>query len=83
MRLRPPCDASTLTAEISTALGAHGLTALTIDLDGADFLGDDIAAVLRRARAAAHAHGIALHLHATRAGALRWLRRHRFKEVSS
>ena len=69
-------DPSRLTAELATALAAPGLRRLTIDLDGADFLADEIATVLRRARAAAATAGVDLELRATRPGPARWLRRH-------
>jgi hypothetical protein len=53
---------------------------LTVDLDGAELLGDDLAPVLRRARAAAGTAGIALVVRATRAGARRWMARHGLDE---
>ena len=65
-----------VTAELSARFAQPGLRSLTIDLDGADLLGDDLAPVLRRARAAARAAGIALRVRATRTGARRWLGRH-------
>lgn len=68
-------DVSTLQAQIAEALGRH-VARLTIDLDGAAVLPDDVAPVLRRARAAAAAAGVTLELTATRAGTRRWLRRH-------
>ena len=68
-------EPAALAAEIRTALGAPGLGALTIDLDAADYIGDEIAPVLRRAGAAAEAAGIELLLVATRPGPQRWLRR--------
>ena len=73
-------DAATLTADIAAALRAPGLLYLTVDLDRADHLGDDVVAVLRRARAAATAAGIELQFVANRGGARRWLRRHRLVE---
>ncbi len=72
--------AAQVTAELSTRLALPGLRSLAIDLDGADLLDDDLAPVLRRARAAARTAGIALVLHATRAGTRRWLTRHRLDE---
>jgi chemotaxis methyl-accepting protein methylase len=63
-------------AELSARLALPGLRALTIDVDGAELLGDDLAPVLRRARAAAGTAGIAIEIRATRAGTLRWLARH-------
>jgi chemotaxis protein methyltransferase CheR len=71
---------ATLAAAISAALGAPGLASLTLDLDAADYLGDDVAPVLRRAAAAAEAAGIELLLRATRPGAQRWLRRNGLAE---
>lgn len=68
-------EPAALAAEIRGALAAQGLGALTIDLDGADFIEDAIAPVLRRAAAAAEAAGIDLVLRATRPGPQRWLRR--------
>jgi len=65
-----------VTAELSARFAQPGLRSLTIDLDGAELIGDDLAPVLRRARAAARAAGIALRVRATRTGARRWLGRH-------
>jgi chemotaxis protein methyltransferase CheR len=76
-------DAPRVTAELSARLAQPGLRALTIDLDGADLLGDDLAPVLRRARAAARTAGIALVVRATRAGARRWLARHGLDEEAA
>jgi hypothetical protein len=50
-------------------------------LDAASFLDDDVAPVLRRARATADAIGVRLILRATRTGPQRWLRRHGFGET--
>jgi hypothetical protein len=52
-----------------------------IDLDGCELLGDELAPVFRRARAAAEAAGIGLLLRTTRTGARRWLARHGLEEV--
>ena len=52
---------------------------IVVDLDGADFLADEVADVLRRAAAAAAAAGIAFDLHATRPGVRRFLTRHRLR----
>ncbi|HEX3759904.1 MAG TPA: CheR family methyltransferase [Kofleriaceae bacterium] len=65
-----------LTAEISTRLALPGLRSLTIDVDGAELLDDELAPVLRRARAAAWTAGIEFGVSATRTGALRWIARH-------
>jgi len=62
-------------AEIRTALGVPGLATLTVDLDSADYLEDDVAPVLRRAGTAAESAGVELILKATRPGPRRWLRR--------
>jgi hypothetical protein len=70
--------AADLIAEISARLTLPGLRSLTIDLDGAELLEDDLVRVLRRARAAAWTARIHLRVHATRAGGLRWLARHGF-----
>jgi len=75
-------DAARVTAELSGRFSLPGLHRLTIDLDAAEVIGDDLAPVLRRARAAARAAGIELAVHATRAGAKRWLARHRLEEDS-
>lgn len=73
--------AAQLTAEISARLTLPGLRSLTIDLDGAELLDDDLVRVLRRARAAAWTAGIEIGMRATRAGTLRWLARHGFGEA--
>jgi len=75
--------AARVTAEMSARIAQAGLRSLTIDLDGADLLGDDLAPVLRRARAAARTAGIALVLRATRPGARRWLARHGIDEEAA
>jgi len=74
--LRGHPDARSLIADITARLGISGLVRLVIDLDGCELLGDDLAPVLRRARAAAEAAGIELRLRTTRTGARRWLARH-------
>jgi chemotaxis protein methyltransferase CheR len=74
--LRGHPDARTLTADLTARLGLAGLVRLVVDLDGAELLGDELAPVLRRARAAAEAAGVELVLRTTRAGARRWLARH-------
>jgi len=70
--------AARVIAELSARLAQPGLRSLTIDLDGADLIEDDLAPVLRRARAAAHTAGIDLSMRATRPGVRRWLARHGF-----
>jgi chemotaxis protein methyltransferase CheR len=74
--LRGHPTATRVIAELSARLAQPGLRSLTIDLDGADLIEDDLAPVLRRARAAAHTAGIELAVRATRAGVRRWLVRH-------
>ena len=83
IELRGHPAAARVTAELSARFAQPGLRSLTIDLDGADLLGDDLAPVLRRARAAARAAGIALVVRATRAGARRWLARHGLDEEAA
>ena len=73
-------SAATLVTELTARLKNPGLERLTIDLDAAELLGDDLVPVLRRARAAAGAAGVELVLRATRTGARRWLSRHGFEE---
>lgn len=80
LALRGQPAAAQLTAEISARLALPGLRSLWIDLDGAELLDDDLAPVLRRARAAAGAAGIELGVRATRAGTRRWLARHGLDE---
>ena len=52
--------------------------ALVVDLDGAEYLDDSVATVLRRAEAAAASAGVRFVLAATRVGPRRWLERHGF-----
>jgi len=78
--LRGHPNARSLIADITARLGMAGLVRLVIDLDGAELLGDDLAPVLRRARAAAEAAGIGLAIRTTRAGARRWLARHALED---
>ncbi|HEU0034373.1 MAG TPA: CheR family methyltransferase [Kofleriaceae bacterium] len=73
-------SARSVTQLLTSTLGTHGLRRLVIDLDGADLIGDELAPVLRRARAAAMAAGVALEVRATRTGARRWLSRHDLDE---
>jgi len=67
-------DDARLSKELSPALSGS-TPRVVVDLDGADYLADDVAAVLRRAAAAAGAAGVELQLRATRPGTRRWLRR--------
>ncbi len=52
-----------------------------VDLDKAEFLGDEVAPVLRRAAAAARAAGLEFELRATRPGPARWLKRHGLEDT--
>lgn len=76
LALRGHPDARTLTAELTVRLATAGLQKLVIDLDAAELLADDLAPVLRRARAASAAAHVVLELRATRPGTRRWLARH-------
>ena len=78
--LRGQPAAAELAAEISARLAQPGLRTLSIDLDGAELLDDDLVRVLRRARAAAWTAQIVLEVNATRPGVVRWLTRHGFGE---
>jgi len=71
-------DPATVTAQITDRLGRRRLV---IDLDAAETLPDELAAVLRRALAAANAAGSELVLRATRTGTLRWLSRHHLGDL--
>lgn len=73
-------SARVVTAELMARLGIAGLQTLVVDLDSAELLGDDLAPVLRRARAAARAAHVELAIRATRTGAKRWLARHALDE---
>ena len=70
-------DATRLQAELSPllALSLAGDT-IHVDLDGADYLDDGAARVLRRATLAAAQAGVILTLAATRPGPLRFSERH-------
>ena len=52
---------------------------VVVDLDGADYLADEVASALRRAAAAAAAVGLGFELRATRPGPRRFLSRHRLE----
>jgi chemotaxis protein methyltransferase CheR len=78
--LRGHPAARDVTAELMARLGVAGISRLVVDLDRAELLGDELAPVLRRARAAAGAAHVVLELRATRAGARRWLARHGLDE---
>lgn len=76
VNVRGQSTAREITAELTSRLGIEGLQKLVVDLDAADQLADELAPVLRRARAVATAAGIELVVRATRTGARRWLARH-------
>lgn len=71
-------------AEVQNLLGERlaigGLRRLTIDLDTAQMLEDDLAPVIRRACAAARSAGVDIIIRATRTGAKRWVSRHALDE---
>lgn len=69
-------NAQQLAQLIGDRLSAPNIERLVIDLDAAEMLSDDLAPVLRRARAAATAEDVALDLIATKPGTKRWLSRH-------
>jgi len=69
-----------VTAELTARLAIAGLERLVIDLDAADLLADELAPVLRRARAAARAAHVDIVLRTTRSGTRRWLARHGLDE---
>ncbi|MBA2541037.1 MAG: hypothetical protein H0V17_15465 [Deltaproteobacteria bacterium] len=81
--LRGTPTAREVTAALMTRLATPGLARLTVDLDVAELLDDDLAPVLRRARAAARAASVDLVIRATRTGARRWLTRHELDEPGS
>jgi chemotaxis protein methyltransferase CheR len=64
-----------LSQQITAALRGPFLR-VVVDLDGAEFLSDDAAVVLRRARAAAQSSNLEFDIVAQRPGHRRWLRRH-------
>ena len=74
-------DSERLSRELSSAI-AGTYRRVRIDLDGAEFLGDEAAAVLRRAMSAARAAGVELRVVAERAGTRRWLARWGLEETS-
>jgi chemotaxis protein methyltransferase CheR len=80
LSVRGTCDPAALTAELTARLAAPGLRRLAVDLDAADLIPDEVAPVLRRARAAATTAGVTLVVRATRPGPSRWLRRHNLDE---
>jgi hypothetical protein len=81
LALRGEPVAREVTAELTARLAIAGLRRLIVDLDGADLLADDLAPVLRRARAAAEAAHVSLVLRTTRPGTRRWLARHGLEDA--
>ncbi|HUS63488.1 MAG TPA: CheR family methyltransferase [Kofleriaceae bacterium] len=67
-------DASRLSRELTPVLGGS-YRRVVIELDGADYLGDDAGAVLRRACSAARSAGVEVVLVADRQATRRWLAR--------
>jgi hypothetical protein len=80
LSLRGSPSARAVTGELMSRLAQPGLSRLIIDLDTADLLEDELAPVLRRARAAARAAQVILTLRGTRTGSRRWLTRHDLDE---
>ena len=80
LALRGHPNARDVTAELTARLASAGLSRLVVDLDHAELLEDELAPVLRRARAAARTAHVELVLRATRAGTRRWLSRHALDE---
>jgi chemotaxis protein methyltransferase CheR len=74
-------DGARLADELAEAIRGPYHTVI-VELDGADYLGDEAAAVLRRARSAARAAGVTFTLVADRAGTQRWLRRSGLEDAS-
>jgi len=79
LALRGQPSAREVTGQLAAHLAIAGLERLVVDLD-ADLLDDELAPVLRRARAAARAAHVDLRLRATRNGSRRWLTRHDLDE---
>ena len=67
-------DPQRLARELAPLLEAAA-TAAVVDVDGADYLGDEAAATFRRALSAARAAGVRVVLAARRPGTRRWLER--------
>lgn len=67
-------DGSRLSRELAAVLGGS-YRRVVIELDGADYLGDEAGAVLRRACSAARSAGVAVALVADRQATRRWLAR--------
>lgn len=75
-------DPAEVTAQLAQRFANRSLRRLTIDLDTAVMLEDDLAPVIRRACAAARGAGVEIVLRATRTGAKRWVSRHGLDEVT-
>lgn len=75
-------DAVRLSRELSAVLGGS-YRRVVIELDGADYLGDDAGAALRRACSAARAAGVQIVLVADRQSTRRWLARSGAEGVTS
>jgi chemotaxis protein methyltransferase CheR len=80
--IRGAADIARITQEIMDALRGHRVRRVVVDLDQATMIPDDVAAVIKRARAASAAEGVELVVRATKPGASRWLRRHGLDEPS-
>jgi chemotaxis protein methyltransferase CheR len=75
-------DGTRLASELRDAL-AKPNNEIVVNLDGADFLGPETAGVLSQMRATARSKGITMLWQATRAGHLRFLRRHELEPKSA
>ena len=75
-------DATEVTTLLGERLAIGGLRRLTLDLDTATMLEDELATVIRRACAAARGAGVDIVIRATRTGAKRWVSRHGLDEVA-
>lgn len=71
-----------LASLVGQRLSSPEIERLVIDLDSAEMLSDDLAPVLKRARAAATAEDVIVELVATKPGTKRWLSRHGLAEDS-
>ena len=76
-------DAAEVTNLLGDKLAISGLRRLTIDLDSAVMLEDDLAPVIRRACAAARGAGVEIVICATRTGSKRWVSRHGLEDIST
>jgi hypothetical protein len=69
-----------LSALVGQRLSLPDIERLVIDLDSAEMLSDDLAPVLKRARAAATTEDVVVEFIATKPGTKRWLSRHGLSE---